>query len=79
MLNPRIALLLVALSSCTISHAAALNSARQASAADDCTVDWLGSDDETTFEANLALLTEIPNEHDTLSGAAILVVYAICA
>jgi hypothetical protein len=56
----------------------ALNSARRASAADECTVDWLGSDDETTFEASLALLTVFPNEHDTLAGADI-VMFTFCA
>jgi hypothetical protein len=47
----------------------AMNSARRLSSADDCSVKWLGSDNKTTFEASLTLLTKIPNEHDTLAGA----------
>jgi hypothetical protein len=34
----------------------------------DCTVDWIGVDDKTTFESNLVLLSDIPNEHDTIAG-----------
>jgi hypothetical protein len=34
----------------------------------DCTVDWIGTNDETAFETNLILLSDIPNEHSTLAG-----------
>jgi len=33
-----------------------------------CTVDWIGTDNESTFDSSLELLSEIPNEHDTLAG-----------
>ena len=78
------AALLIAFWGCVVDHAAALdvdvsplpevwaswvmNSACRVSSADECGVEWLGSDNETTFKASLTLLTEIPNEHDTLAG-----------
>ena len=34
----------------------------------DCTVDWIGTDNESTFDSSLELLSKIPNEHDTLAG-----------
>ena len=82
--------LLVALSSCAAGQAAALGIvkpmmpkvwsswafARRANVTDECTVDWLGSDNETTFETNLALLTNIPNKQDTLTGANIFIHFA---
>ena len=51
------------------SNTAPALSHRQLSAAD-CSVEWLGTDDVTTFEVNLQLLSNIPNEHDTLAGTS---------
>jgi len=34
----------------------------------DCTVNWIGTDNESAFETNLGLLSGIPSEHDTLAG-----------
>ena len=54
-------------------HSEALSpAARKVLDSDDCTVDWIGTDNESTFDSSLELLSEIPNEHDTLAGGSLL-------
>ena len=36
---------------------------------DPCSVKWIGDGNVTTFASSLTLLSEIPDEHDTLAGA----------
>ena len=46
------------------------------SSRDPCSVKWIGDDNVTTFANSLTLLSDIPDEHDTLAGTlAFFVLY----
>jgi len=60
------------LSDPSLSQVPGSTAARRVLDSNDCTVDWIGTNDVTAFETNLTLLSDIPNEHDTLAGRSII-------